>query len=133
MKRLNDQRGFTLAEMAVSLGLLAVTLATFMQLSRTAQQMSLHHAYKTQALSIGEQVTEEVLMTQKNATAMSVGTHVRTFDRKGLEVPSSNAFFSVSWSVAPSTTLPGILDIRFTVSWHEPGELETVSWATYRG
>ena len=131
-RRREGDAGFTIAELVVSLVLLSVTLTTFMSVSATTSRLSLQHAYLTQAITVGEMVTEELLMMGANHANLAEGDHALWFDRAGLDTTQANAVYTVSWTVSDFTVNPAVTQIDVTISWVVEGETRQVSWTTYR-
>lgn len=124
--------GFGIVELVISLVMLTVTITTFMTISQTTQRLNLRHAYLTQALAAGEQVTEELLMKGTSDADLSAGSHSRYFDRRGRETTAGAHVYEVIWTVKPWATVPGVLQVEINVQWQGPDNLEEVRWTTWR-
>lgn len=130
--RRRGSAGFSLTEMMVSLSVLAATLSCFMSASSAADRIFYHERYMTQAIAIGEGVTEGLLLLDASDAALFEGSHPRTFDRNGLDVDEDEAFYTARWVVSSYEEVPGVRRIDLTVRWMELGDVREIGWTTYR-
>lgn len=126
------EAGFSLPELMVSLAVLSITLATTLTASSTAQHLFYHEKLVTQAIAIGETVTEELLLLDASDDALLEGVHEATYSRFGAAAGDASSLYTARWTISPWEDVPGIRRIEIRVSWLESDQPREIQWTTYR-
>lgn len=126
-------RGFTLIETMVAGAVLAIALsALVLVLGSSATSMG-HHRRMTQALALGEQVTEELLAVYNTDPWVEVDTtHSRGFDERGDPNGTATGHYTVVWVVSAHPTVSGVVELDVRVVWDERSGRRSIRWQTYR-
>ncbi len=111
-------KGFTLVEaMVAGTVFLAVFAGLIGGFIFVAHQYA-HQQKMTEALAVGEQVMEELLLVQRDdGSIVEGGTFSRTYNANGIEVPGGA--YTVTWNVVAADPVPGVRSIDLRVQWAE--------------
>lgn len=130
-KRVN--RGFTLIEVMIAAGVLVISLVGLVVAGVNATKMYANQRSITQAVAVGESVTEEVLLKFETDPEINIGTSTsRYFTKNGAPTTAANAFYTVTWFVTGHPSVTGILRIRVLIQWTVNGQPKQIIWNTYR-
>lgn len=130
-KRRVGRWGLSLVEVMISLSILLTALTMFLSASTSTQRLYQHQRRLTQAISIADHVTEELLLRDASDPDLDEGTHAAQFSEKGFAV-TSGGFYAVTWTVSSYPDVAGIRRVELSVAWSEGGTPRSLGWMTYR-
>lgn len=124
-------RGFGLVELLISVSILGISLTLFLSAANAARYLFAHQRNLTQAVAVGDTVTEGLLILDSSDEALAEGEHMAMFTRQGLPT-SSRGFYQVTWVVSNYEEVTGMRKLDITIDWQEQGIVRSTSWTTYR-
>ena len=104
-----EHSGFTLVEVVIATGILALVLSGFITTFVMSQRSAILATNQMTACHIARQNMENVLCN--TYSAVSAGTHTLP------TVTNNNCIFKSSYVVTQSTAYTGVKDIQMTISW----------------
>ena len=123
--------GFTLIEVMVAGGLLAIGLLALVQATASATASIDHQKKLAQAVHVGEAVMEMNLVKSAANPDLAAGTTAGpSFDDDGRMSPGGT--FSTEWDVVVATPLPSMRTITVRVTWDERGTAHQLEFVTVR-
>ena len=116
MKRLSNQKGFTLLELLIALTILTIGLLGLAGLHIAAIQGNVSGFKISTAAAVAQERIEELKALDASATALSAGAHADD----GNQVVQSITY-NRSYTIQDNTPVTGTSTITLTVTWVEPG------------
>lgn len=113
------QSGYTLVEVVISSGIMALALSGFIASFVMSQRSAVLANRRMEACHIARQNMETVICSGYFNPSVSAGTH--TFD----PVTNNNCVFRSWYVVTQNATYYGIKDIQLAVSWVNPTAVAT--------
>ena len=134
MKGLSSKNtsGISLIEMMVSMAILSITLTSFMTATGSVSKIFYHQRMLTEAISVGETLTESLLLLDPSADDLKTGSYSRYYSLEGVETTALLHTYTANWAVESYDPVPGMRELEITVSWDEMGETRSISWVTFR-
>ena len=116
MKRLSNQKGFTLLELLIALTILTIGLLGLAGLHIAAIQGNVSGFKISTAAAVAQERIEELKALDASATALSAGAHADD----GNQVVQGITY-NRSYTIQDNTPVTGTSTITLTVTWVEPG------------
>jgi len=127
------QHGLGLVELLIALTILAMVMTSFSQSASWAHQALRHSARVSQAVAIGEALTEHLLMLNVSDDALTEGAHQVTLNPDGtVSTSQQGSGYVASWIVTPHESVTGVRQLTIRVTWQERGRPQEVTWFTFR-
>ena len=133
MKNGKLSRGFTIIDAVLAAAIFLITVTSIVRVLTIANNQLAHQRHMTQAISISENVIEELLLAYGETSVISVGSHgPRCYGRNGSAVNCTNAQYKAYWQVASGTPLAGMTQITVRTRWKERGKNRETKFVTVR-
>ena len=116
MKRLSNQKGFTLLELLIALTILTIGLLGLAGLHIAAIQGNVSGFKISTAAAVAQERIEELKALDASATALTAGAHADD----GNQVVQGITY-NRSYTIQDNTPVTGTSTITLTVTWVEPG------------
>ncbi len=116
MKRLSNQKGFTLLELLIALTILTIGLLGLAGLHIAAIQGNVSGFKISTAAAVAQERIEELKALDASAAALTAGAHAAD----GNQVVQGITY-NRSYTIQDNTPVTGTSTITLTVTWVEPG------------
>ncbi len=116
MKRLSNQKGFTLLELLIALTILTIGLLGLAGLHIAAIQGNVSGFKISTAAAVAQERIEELKALDASAAALTAGAHADD----GNQVVQGITY-NRSYTIQDNTPVTGTSTITLTVTWVEPG------------
>jgi Tfp pilus assembly protein PilV len=120
MKNLRSSEGFSLLEVMFALTFLAVGLLAVAGMIPLATHQIMSAKAVTDGVAAGQEVMEEIRMSEYNSGALAAGNYNRTVDN-----------YTIDWTIQNDVPVIGSKRIDMTVTWSTTSGNETTSLSTF--
>lgn len=125
-------QGFSLIEVMIALSVLGIMMMSFAQLFGQQYEAFEGAQKRMQAISIGKNFLEEILVAYSADPRLSEGLHEQQYTSSG-QPTNKDGVFKVSWSIEYNNPIKDVIFIDLKVTWQEREATRGVSYLTYRG
>jgi prepilin-type N-terminal cleavage/methylation domain-containing protein len=127
-----NSRGYSLVEIMVCIGIMAVVLFGGTSTMVSALQQTTDDRYRWNGLEIGSLWMETLTNSFASNGMLNPGTQNVYFNEDYTQGSSSSYFYNVQWTVTANTPVIGVNDIVVTVNWSENATPRFLVLETYR-
>jgi len=111
---------------------LAVVVSAFLASMQASFRSVRHQQQADIAISILDNVTEELLMLPLTDADLLPGTHTRTYSRAGIPATGGQAFYTIQWDISTLVTDSSIRNIALSARWNQGTTPHRIYWSTCR-
>ena len=129
----NPQKGFSIVEVVLSIGLLAIVVMSSSFIVAQSSNMSFEDRKRWVAAEIGSMVMEELSFSYASAGLLDNAVAERYYDSQFQEIPAHDPQgYKVRWAVVPNSPIPGVSKIDLQVYWLEKSVEKSLRFETSR-
>lgn len=115
-----EQSGFTLVEVVIASGIMALVLSGFIATFVMSQRSAILASNRMEACHIARENMDKVICNGYSNSAVSVGQHT-------IPAVTNDTCVFKSWYVISNNIPCGVKDIRLVVSWANPKGVSTAT------
>lgn len=128
---MNNNRGLTLIEVVIAVGLIGLAIGVASQTSKVIGQTYNNSARMVKAHDIAVQLMEQLLAVFSSDTKLTSGAHTQAYDPNGNMINTAG-YYTATWTVSVDTPITKVMKIDLMVSWLDFGQTRSVHFQTFK-